>query len=553
MAVNDKKFKFQLPYFFSDPDISHIYSTDSFSLKGFKDLSIKFKIYLDGQLEYGWHSLMVEVHNNGRYNNVHNEQLKFWICGCKCTFNDTQISLPNIKYDTNCSDFGWVNFIESKNSDLRQILERKNYSYNIEDFEDFDIEFVASEFNASGITKQLNVLTKMYEDRKFTDVTFNIEGIEIAAHQSVLAAKSSEFEAIFNRMSLVNEIQNKTCKIDTNDIEPDVFEQFLKYIYTGTASINNKAIELFIAANKYQIEDLKNECAQLINNNITIDNCTKILLVADQLKIDSMETKAIEFINRNKNKVKVDDLFKKHPYLILKLYKTIKQNSSQMNVFSTSQMNVFSTSQMNVFSKKYCEVLCKEHRREHRTTSQLNSQVMQNKTTKLNGNNENKINTLTKLYEDKEFADVTFTVNGMEFRAHKNVLAMRSPVFQRMFTIDMIEKKTNRIDIVDMEQDVFKELLKYIYIGTASLDKYGFELIFAAERYDINDLKEECIQLINNNVTIDNCTKILLVADQLKIDSMETKAIEFINRNKVNVEQLFEQNPNLILKLYKTI
>ena len=34
---------------------------------------------------------------------------------------------------------------------------------------------------------------------------------------------------------------------------------------------------------------------------------------------------------------------------------------------------------------------------------------------------------------------------------------------------------------------------------------------------------------------------------------METKEIEFINRNKVNVEQLFEQNPNLILKLYKTI
>ena len=177
----------------------------------------------------------------------------------------------------------------------------------------------------------------------------------------------------------------------------------------------------------------------------------------------------------------------------------------------------------------------------------------------INSSNQNSILTscrnCIKLHQDNEFADVTLNVNGRELKAHKCMLAIRSPVFHRMFSTDMLESKTNIVNIDDISQDVFVQLLKYIYTGTADVSKYATELFLAAEKYLIDDLKEECKEIINNHISIDNCIKILVLADQVKDSLIQTKAIEFINRNKdkIDVDDLFEQHPHLIFKLYKAI
>ena len=103
--------------------------------------------------------------------------------------------------------------------------------------------------------------------------------------------------------------------------------------------------------------------------------------------------------------------------------------------------------------------------------------------------NTNHLNILAQMFEDREFADVTFNVKGIELTAYKCVLAKRSPVFQRMFNTEMIEQKTNTVNIVDMEQHVFEQFLKYIYTGNASIKDYVAELYFAADMYQMVDLK----------------------------------------------------------------
>lgn len=63
-------------------------------------------------------------------------------------------------------------------------------------------------------------------------------------------------------------------------------------------------------------------------------------------------------------------------------------------------------------------------------------------------------------------------VNVFKLKAHKIVLAMKSDYFRMMFTNGMIQsKKKNEVDAVDVRQDVFAELLKYIYTGTVSIEK----------------------------------------------------------------------------------
>ena len=74
---------------------------------------------------------------------------------------------------------------------------------------------------------------------------------------------------------------------------------------------------------------MKKECIQIINNNITIGNCIEILVLADQLKISSLEEKATRFINKKKEELKslnpeiFKDLSKNYSHLILKLLKKL--------------------------------------------------------------------------------------------------------------------------------------------------------------------------------------------------------------------------------------
>ncbi|KAI4970135.1 hypothetical protein ZWY2020_001049 [Hordeum vulgare] len=56
-----------------------------------------------------------------------------------------------------------------------------------------------------------------------------------------------------------------------------------------------------------------------------------------------------------------------------------------------------------------------------------------------------------------------FLVSGQSFAAHKLILAARSPVFMAEFFGNMKEKSSQSVEIEDMEGEVFKALLQFIY------------------------------------------------------------------------------------------
>ena len=81
-------------------------------------------------------------------------------------------------------------------------------------------------------------------------------------------------------------------------------------------------------------------------------------------------------------------------------------------------------------------------------------------------------------------SDVTINVTGQQFRAHKVILATRSPVFAAMFEHPSKENMTGIVDIADIEVNVFKELLRYIYTGqvpSLRMDEVAAGLLAAAD------------------------------------------------------------------------
>ena len=66
---------------------------------------------------------------------------------------------------------------------------------------------------------------------------------------------------------------------------------------------------------------------------------------------------------------------------------------------------------------------------------------------------------------------------------HKNILAIRSNVFEAMFEHDCQENQKNRIEIEDLDGKTCGELLRYIYTGKVpKMEEYALELFAAADK-----------------------------------------------------------------------
>ncbi len=64
----------------------------------------------------------------------------------------------------------------------------------------------------------------------------------------------------------------------------------------------------------------------------------------------------------------------------------------------------------------------------------------------------------------------------------------RSPVFAAMFEHEMEERKQNRVAITDVDQEVLREMLRYIYTGKSqNLEKMADDLLAAADKVSYNN------------------------------------------------------------------
>ncbi|CAD6204159.1 GSCOCG00009892001-RA-CDS [Cotesia congregata] len=119
------------------------------------------------------------------------------------------------------------------------------------------------------------------------------------------------------------------------------------------------------------------------------------------------------------------------------------------------------------------------------------------------------------LFETKNKCDITIKVGDKKFEAHKVILIARSSVFNAMFSHDMKENKENEVTIPDINPEIFKKVLDYIYIDKAE-DLFSFteELLEAADKYQLLGLKDLCECSLSKTLSPGNAVKILILADR---------------------------------------
>ena len=81
----------------------------------------------------------------------------------------------------------------------------------------------------------------------------------------------------------------------------------------------------------------------------------------------------------------------------------------------------------------------------------------------------------------------------------------------------------------DFDSKTMLELLRFIYSGQIScIEKVDLELLIAANRFGIDDLKEICVSSLMETFPEKGFTKVLKIADELKIQDLKENIIDYI-------------------------
>ena len=164
------------------------------------------------------------------------------------------------------------------------------------------------------------------------------------------------------------------------------------------------------------------------------------------------------------------------------------------------------------------------------------------------------------IFEDKCYADVTLIVDDHKIKAHKCILAASSPDFATMLKQTQNKKVKNTFTLPDLSYDAANEMLRFIYTKKVDrLHDIANDLIVAAHKYGLIELKELCVKYLCENINFDNALELIIIAEQHSAKDLKDSVFDFIikNRKKFINNSKFQElnlsNPKLMQPLIQSL
>ena len=144
----------------------------------------------------------------------------------------------------------------------------------------------------------LNQIASFLENGALADIQFHINDTILPAHSLIVSGACPVLAAM-----IFNNFQEESTRIITiTDASLEVFKQFLRYLYTGNILDGEKevmAADLFVLADKYGVESLKEECAVCLVEQLSVMNAVDTLIIAHLHSSTTLYDETISFMSRN--------------------------------------------------------------------------------------------------------------------------------------------------------------------------------------------------------------------------------------------------------------
>ena len=157
---------------------------------------------------------------------------------------------------------------------------------------------------------------------------------------------------------------------------------------------------------------------------------------------------------------------------------------------------------------------------------------------------------LAELTNDLEPDMVTVVCSGDTYFIPVSKLTYNSQFFARALEVPMVEKKERKVMIKDIEGSIFEKVIKFITEGAFQFDveTEAFEALEAADRLDMEELKEEVCNRIKDNLDNENAKAVLSLAERFSDKHLLKAAFDFMQENDIKLEKEdVVENPNLAM------
>ncbi|KAL8195616.1 hypothetical protein R6Q57_026019 [Mikania cordata] len=140
------------------------------------------------------------------------------------------------------------------------------------------------------------------------------------------------------------------------------------------------------------------------------------------------------------------------------------------------------------------------------------------------------LSSLGKMFSESIHTDIVINASDGSIGAHRAVLAARSSVFMSMFSHELKEKEMSVINISDMSIEDCQVFLSYIYgnIMDQNFLDHRLDLLRAADKYDVMDLKEACHESLLEDIDTSNVLERLQNASLYHLPKLKICCMQYL-------------------------
>ncbi|XP_063706515.1 BTB/POZ domain-containing protein 2-like [Culicoides brevitarsis] len=235
---------------------------------------------------------------------------------------------------------------------------------------EFKLKPIEGKIKATAKNQMIERLTEMYNNQKYFDVKFVFptmkkDGNErfVYAHKLLMAVASPVFERMFfggfkesSPTSAGSKTNDAMTTVEIQDIEPEVFQTVLRYVYTGDWEYHSikELFQIFAVANKYEMIDLENASEQIIAENVNIENACQIHDFGITYDKEYMKANSMKYIQQYTSVVL------KSPFFLTSLYETVLAILDQDHLNVEEEVEIFRGLQQYVFRNELTRDFYKE-------------------------------------------------------------------------------------------------------------------------------------------------------------------------------------------------
>ncbi|KAJ8676290.1 hypothetical protein QAD02_012077 [Eretmocerus hayati] len=160
--------------------------------------------------------------------------------------------------------------------------------------------------NTSGIThefQKLAGLESFLNNDKYSDVKIHTRYQVIHAHRIILSSGNDFFAGLLH--------EDSVDSIHCEDFEYEVMMDVIRFIYIGKVyDLETKAKELFVAADKYKVRNLKAKCEKYLCKTVNAENVSELINFAEYYNAHSLKKEATSFLRGKTNRFSIMQSFK---------------------------------------------------------------------------------------------------------------------------------------------------------------------------------------------------------------------------------------------------